>query len=113
MERPELAAPVTDSRSTNENAAVIVLSVPRPRHCFSGAALQVAGRGIACAASRNQNLINKYLLFYGHFLNPAMQTPFPPLANCTGAATYHFMEICKLSNPVLFAGFKERQREEV
>lgn len=37
-----------------------------------------------------------------------MQTPFPSLANCTGSATYHFIEICKLSNPVLFAGFKEQ-----
>lgn len=39
-----------------------------------------------------------------------MQTAFPPLANCAGPATDHFMELCKLSNPVLFAGFKERQR---
>lgn len=64
---------------------------PRPRHRVRGSAAQ--------------NLINKYLLFYGHFLHPAMQTPFPPLANCAAPATYHFMGICKLSNPVLFAGF--------
>lgn len=30
----ELAAPVTDSRSAGGNAAVIILSGPRPRHCF-------------------------------------------------------------------------------
>lgn len=112
VKQMKLAAPVTHQHGADENMAVIIFIRAHPCHCFPAA----SGRRRAptvrlrarCAA---QNLLNKYMLFYGHFV-PTMQTHFP-LANGTARScpTYHFMEICKLSNPVLFAGFKEKKKK--
>lgn len=104
----ELAAPVTDSRSAGGNAAVMVLSGPRPCYCFFPGP-QVPGRGIACAARQPRIWLTNIRSFMVIFCTQLCKRHFPlwqiapplPLITLWGFANFQTL-FCLL-------GFEERQ----